>query len=49
MQHNLRKEMDALGAILAFINIALVPILVAGFALLLAVLRRRRRARAMPM
>ena len=46
VQHSLRKEVDALGSILAFINIALVPILVAGFALLLAVLRRRRRARA---
>lgn len=49
VQHNLRKEVDRLGAILAFINIALVPILVAAFALLLAVLRRRRRARALPM
>lgn len=46
VQHSLRKEVDALGSLLAFINIALVPILVAGFALLLAVLRRRRRARA---
>ncbi|HEX3808790.1 MAG TPA: Gldg family protein [Rhizomicrobium sp.] len=46
VQHNLRKDIDALGSILAFINIALVPILVAVFALVLALLRRRRRARA---
>ena len=46
MQHNLRKEVDALGTVLAFVNIALVPILVAGVALLLAALRRRRRAPA---
>lgn len=49
VQHSLRKEVDALGSLLAFVNIALVPILVAGFALLLAVLRRRRRARAIPL
>ncbi len=46
VQHNLRKEVDALGGVLAFLNIALVPMLVAGFAVVLAVLRRRRRARA---
>jgi ABC-type uncharacterized transport system involved in gliding motility auxiliary subunit len=49
VQHNLRKEVDALGSFLAFINIALVPILIAAFALLLAILRRRRRARALPL
>ena len=47
VQHNLRQDIDALGDFLAFVNIALVPILVAAFALLLAWLRRRRRARAM--
>ncbi len=47
VQHRLRKDVDALGDVLAFVNIALVPILVAGFAILLAVLRRRRRARAL--
>ncbi|MGH6888764.1 MAG: GldG family protein [Rhizomicrobium sp.] len=47
VQHNLRKNIDALGAFLAFVNIALVPILVAGFAMVLAFLRRRRRARAL--
>jgi ABC-type uncharacterized transport system involved in gliding motility auxiliary subunit len=46
VQHNLRKDIDRLGTILAFINIALVPILVALFAMTLAILRRRRRARA---
>jgi ABC-type uncharacterized transport system involved in gliding motility auxiliary subunit len=46
VQHNLRKDIDALGSFLAFINIALVPILVALFAIVLAFLRRRRRARA---
>ncbi len=47
MQHNLRKDIDTLGDFLAFVNIALVPILVAGFAIVLAWLRRRRRARAL--
>ncbi|HEX3664837.1 MAG TPA: Gldg family protein [Rhizomicrobium sp.] len=47
VQHSLRKDIDALGSFLAFINIALVPILVATFAIILAWLRRRRRARAL--
>jgi len=47
VQHNLRKDIDALGAWLAFINIALVPILVAIFAIGLAAMRRRRRMQAM--
>jgi ABC-type uncharacterized transport system involved in gliding motility auxiliary subunit len=46
VQHKLRKEIDSLGAFLAFINIALMPLIVAGVAITLAVLRRRRRARA---
>jgi ABC-type uncharacterized transport system involved in gliding motility auxiliary subunit len=46
VQHDLRKDIDALGAFLAFINIALMPLLVAGFAIGLTILRRRRRARA---
>ncbi|HUJ04220.1 MAG TPA: Gldg family protein [Rhizomicrobium sp.] len=46
VQRNLRREVDALGSLLAFINIALVPMLVALFAIALAILRRRRRARA---
>jgi ABC-type uncharacterized transport system involved in gliding motility auxiliary subunit len=49
VQHSLRKDIDRLGSILAFINIALVPILVATFAIVLAFLRRRRRAHALAM
>jgi len=49
VQHNLRKDIDALGAFLAFVNIALMPLLVAAAAIVLAVLRRRRRARAIAM
>src|SRR5579885_1369082 len=33
VQHGLRRDIDALGSLLAFINIALVPILVALFAI----------------
>jgi ABC-type uncharacterized transport system involved in gliding motility auxiliary subunit len=47
VQHRLRRDVDTLGDILAFLNIALVPLFVAGFAILLAWLRRRRRARAL--
>ncbi len=46
VQANLRADVETLGARLAFINIALVPILVAAFAFGLAWLRRRRRARS---
>ncbi|MBU6299475.1 MAG: Gldg family protein [Alphaproteobacteria bacterium] len=49
VQHSLRKDIDALGEFLAFMNIALVPLLVACFAFVLAWVRRRRRARAIPM
>jgi ABC-type uncharacterized transport system involved in gliding motility auxiliary subunit len=44
VQHNLRAEVDALGNRLAFLNIFGVPILVAGFALVLGLIRRARRA-----
>jgi ABC-type uncharacterized transport system involved in gliding motility auxiliary subunit len=47
VQHNLRKEVDALGAFLTFVNIWLVPLLVAILAVGVALLRRRRRARAL--
>src|SRR5581483_8342496 len=43
VQHNLRADIDALGSELAFANIALMPLLVAGFALVLSMVRRRRR------
>ncbi len=45
VQHNLRAEVDALGNRLAFLNIFGVPILVAGFALVLGLIRRSRRDR----
>jgi ABC-type uncharacterized transport system involved in gliding motility auxiliary subunit len=47
VQHRLRKDVDALGDFLAVVNIALVPLFVAVFAVLQAWMRRRRRARAM--
>jgi ABC-type uncharacterized transport system involved in gliding motility auxiliary subunit len=46
VQHNLRKDIDALGSELALINIALVPVLIAIFALVLAAYRRHRRVQA---
>jgi ABC-type uncharacterized transport system involved in gliding motility auxiliary subunit len=46
VQHNLRKDIDFLGNVLAWINIALVPVLISIFAIVLAELRRRRRRRA---
>jgi gliding motility-associatede transport system auxiliary component len=46
VQHNLRKAIDTLGSILAFINIALMPLVAAFLALVVAALRRRRRSRA---
>ncbi len=47
VQHNLRKDIDTLGSWLTFVNIALMPILVAIFALTLAALRRRRRRQSL--
>jgi ABC-type uncharacterized transport system involved in gliding motility auxiliary subunit len=46
LQHDLRKDIDALGDRLAFVNIVIVPGLVIAFAIVQAWLRRRRRARA---
>jgi ABC-type uncharacterized transport system involved in gliding motility auxiliary subunit len=46
VQRNLRGSIDRLGDILTFVNIALVPLLVALLAMALAIVRRRRRARA---
>ena len=45
VQANLRADVERLGARLAFINIALVPILIGAFTIGLAWLRRRRRTR----
>jgi len=46
VQHNLRKNIDLLGEVLAFINIALVPLILTIIALAVAGLRHRRRIRA---
>lgn len=43
VQRNLRKDIDALGDLLAFINVALMPLLVAAFAVVMTLVRRRRR------
>ena len=44
IQFNLKADIDRLGAWIKFFNIAFVPILVAGFAILLSI-KRRREAR----
>lgn len=46
VQANLRQNVERLGTVLAFINIALVPILIGAAAIALSMLRRRRRIRA---
>jgi ABC-type uncharacterized transport system involved in gliding motility auxiliary subunit len=46
VQANLRRDVENLGTVLAFLNIALVPVLVSAAAIGLAVLRNRRRSRA---
>ena len=46
VQHNLRKDIDTLGDILAFVNIALVPLILTVVALVIAVFRRRNRSKA---
>jgi hypothetical protein len=46
VQANLRRDVVNLGTALAFINIALVPILIAALAVGLAMIRRRRRLAA---
>ncbi|MBV9331487.1 MAG: Gldg family protein [Alphaproteobacteria bacterium] len=45
VQHSLRKNIDTLGEVLAFINIALVPLILTVLAVPASALRRRRRAR----
>lgn len=42
VQHNLHRDIEALGALVKFVNIALVPLVVAVIAFLLGGLRRRR-------
>ena len=46
VQANLRRDVEALGGALAFLNIAFVPMIVTVAATGLAVLRRRRRMKA---
>ena len=46
VQANLRQNVESLGTLLQFLNIALVPILIGAAAIVLSFLRRRRRARA---
>ena len=46
VQANLRQDVERLGTVLAVLNIALVPLLIAAAAIGLSFLRRRRRARA---
>jgi ABC-type uncharacterized transport system involved in gliding motility auxiliary subunit len=46
VQANLREDVERLGTMLAVLNIVLVPVLIAGAAIGLSFLRRRRRARA---
>ncbi|HEX5279503.1 MAG TPA: Gldg family protein [Micropepsaceae bacterium] len=46
VQANLRQNVERLGSVLAFINIALIPILIGAAAIALSMLRRRRRVRA---
>jgi ABC-type uncharacterized transport system involved in gliding motility auxiliary subunit len=46
VQLDLRRDIEGLEGVLRFVNIALVPLLLVAFAIGLAVLRARRRARA---
>ena len=46
VQANLRENVEALGTTLAFLNIALIPILIGAAAIVVSFLRQRRRARA---
>jgi ABC-type uncharacterized transport system involved in gliding motility auxiliary subunit len=46
VQASLRQNVESLGTLLAFLNIALVPILIGGAAIMVSILRGRRRARA---
>jgi ABC-type uncharacterized transport system involved in gliding motility auxiliary subunit len=43
VQRNLRRDIDVLGNVLAFFNVALIPLLVVIGAVILAAIRRRRR------
>jgi ABC-type uncharacterized transport system involved in gliding motility auxiliary subunit len=45
VQRDLRKDIDLLGGFLAFVDIALMPLMVAGIAIAVAAWRRRKRTR----
>jgi ABC-type uncharacterized transport system involved in gliding motility auxiliary subunit len=45
VQQDLRKDIDRLDAVLKFVNIALIPLLLAGVTLAYALVRRARRVR----
>jgi ABC-type uncharacterized transport system involved in gliding motility auxiliary subunit/ABC-type transport system involved in multi-copper enzyme maturation permease subunit len=47
VQHDLTASIDQLGILLAFLNIAMVPLLISAFAIGLGVVRRRRAATPM--
>jgi hypothetical protein len=46
VQANLRQNVERLGTALAFLNIALVPMLIGFAAIMVSLVRSRRRARA---
>jgi ABC-type uncharacterized transport system involved in gliding motility auxiliary subunit len=46
VQRRLRVDIDQLGTLLAFLNILLMPVLVAGFAITYGLIRRRRAAQS---
>jgi ABC-type uncharacterized transport system involved in gliding motility auxiliary subunit len=46
VQANLRQDVERLGNVLAFLNIAFVPMLIGAAAVMVSLLRSRRRARA---
>ncbi len=46
VQANLRQNVERLGTVLAFLNIALVPMLIGFAAIMVSLVRSRRRARA---
>jgi ABC-type uncharacterized transport system involved in gliding motility auxiliary subunit len=46
VQLALRKDIEGLGSRLAFLNIALVPLLIGGVAIIVSWVRRQRRRRA---
>jgi hypothetical protein len=48
VQRKLRRDIDRLGTWLAAINILLIPLMIAGTSIVLAVLRRRKERAGAP-